>query len=230
MRYENIGANTIVEKCTAWKRWTRFSSLLVFQGLDIGTPQNCSEDGGVAPTMRFTEIMDPGDRADVIVHVEPFGDQTRVMMAFAKACLPEAVAGLMMSTFKRYLKLVTQFPDQPVVLEKGDLSPLLPVVCKSAAVGEGKYRNPDVVINSRAEHTVKEVWMKVLDVDDCEFSMMREGGKSFLEIWGNSVSAAALAHEYRSRGFAVSTEDMLRHQMAFEQMQMISMMVDGKAQ
>ncbi|KAL3301080.1 acetyl-CoA synthetase-like protein [Colletotrichum asianum] len=56
MRYENIGANTIVEKCTAWKRWTRFSSLLVFQGLDIGTPQNCSEDGGVAPTMRFTEI------------------------------------------------------------------------------------------------------------------------------------------------------------------------------
>ncbi|KAH9226931.1 hypothetical protein K456DRAFT_1754485 [Colletotrichum gloeosporioides 23] len=134
MRYENIGANTIVEKCTAWKRWTRFSSLLVFQGLDIGTPQNCSEDGGVAPTMRFTEIMDPGDRADVIVHVEPFGDQTRVMMAFAKACLPEDVVGVMMSTFKQYLKLITQFPDQPVPLEKGDLSPLLPVVCESATI------------------------------------------------------------------------------------------------
>ncbi|KAJ0280121.1 NRPS [Colletotrichum noveboracense] len=226
MRYENIGANTIVEKCTAWKRWTRFSSLLVFQGLDIGTPQNCSEDGGVAPTMRFTEIMDPGDRADVIVHVEPFGDQTRVMMAFAKACLPEDVAGVMMSTFKQYLKLITQFPDQPVPLEKGDLSPLLPVVCESATI----RRTLDVVINSRAEDTVKEVWMKVLDVDDGEFGMMREGSRSFLEVWGNSVSAAALAHDYRSRGFAVSTEDMLRYQMAFEQMQMISMMIDGKQQ
>ncbi|KAF4820322.1 Nonribosomal peptide synthetase easA [Colletotrichum tropicale] len=224
MRYESIGANTIVEKCTAWKRWTRFSSLLVFQGLDIGTPQNCSEDGGVAPTIRFTEIMDPGDRADVIVHVEPFGDQTRVMMAFAKACLPEDVAAVMMSTFKRYLKLITQFPDQPVPLDKGDLSPLLPIIRESAAI----RRTLDVVINSRAEDTVKEVWMKVLDVDDGEFGMMREGSRSFLEIWGNSVSAAALAHEYRSRGFAVSTEDMLRHQMSFEQMQMISMMIEGK--
>ncbi|KAI8170573.1 Nonribosomal peptide synthetase [Colletotrichum sp. SAR 10_70] len=226
MRYENIGANTIVEKCTAWKRWTRFSSLLVFQGLDIGTPQNCSEEGGVAPTMRFTEIMDPGDRADVIVHVEPFGDQTRVMMAFAKARLPEDIAGVMMSTFKGYLKLITQFPDQPVPLDKRDLSPLLPTICASAAI----RRTPDVVINSRAKDTVKEIWMKVLDVDDGEFGMMREGSRSFLEIWGNSVSAAALAHEYRSRGFAVSTEDILRHQMAFEQMQMISMMIDGKQQ
>ncbi|KAF4813688.1 Nonribosomal peptide synthetase fmqA [Colletotrichum siamense] len=225
MRYENIGANTIVEKCTAWKRWTRFSSLLVFQGLDIGT-QNCGEDGGVAPTMRFIEIMDPGDRADVIVHVEPFGDQTRVMMAFAKARLPEDIAGVMMSTFKGYLKLITQFPDQPVPLDKGDLSPLLPTICASAAI----RRTPDVVINSRAKDTVKEIWMKVLDVDDGEFGMMREGSRSFLEIWGNSVSAAALAHEYRSRGFAVSTEDMLRYQMAFEQMQMISMMIDGKQQ
>ncbi|KAF3802065.1 Nonribosomal peptide synthetase 12 [Colletotrichum gloeosporioides] len=224
MRYENIGANTIVEKCTAWKRWTRFSSLLVFQGLDIGTPQTCSEDGEVASTMRFIEIMDPGDRADVIVHVEPFGDQTRVMMAFAKACLPEDVAGVMMSTFKQYLKLVTQFPDQPVPLDKGDLSPLLPIICESAAI----RRTLDVVISSWAEDAVKEVWMKVLDVDDGEFGMMREGSRSFLEVWGNSVSAAALAHEYRSRGFAVSTEDMLRHQMAFEQMQMVSMMIDGK--
>ncbi|KAI8280395.1 Nonribosomal peptide synthetase [Colletotrichum sp. SAR11_240] len=226
MRYENIGANTIVEKCTAWKRWTRFSSLLVFQGLDIGTPQNCSEDGGVVPTVRFTEIMDPGDRADVIVHIEPFGDQTRVMIAFAKACLPEDMAGVMMSTFKQYLKLITQFPDQPVPLDKGDLSPLLPIIRESATI----RRTLDVAINSRAENTVKEVWMKVLDVDDGEFGMMREGSRSFLEIWGNSVSAAALAHEYRSRGFAVSTEDMLRHQMAFEQMQMISMMIDGKQQ
>lgn len=226
MRYENIGANTIVEKCTAWKRWTRFSSLLVFQGLDIGTPQNCNEDGGVAPTMRFTEIMDPGDRADVIVHVEPFGDQTRVMMAVAKACLPEDVAGVMMSTFKQYLKLITQFPDQPVPLDKGGWSPLLPIIRESATI----RRTLDVVINSRAENTVKEVWMKVLDVDDGEFGMMREGSRSFLETWGNSVSAAVLAHEFRSRGFAVSTEDMLRHQMAFEQMQMISMMIDGKQQ
>ncbi|KAF5489139.1 Nonribosomal peptide synthase chyA [Colletotrichum siamense] len=226
MRYENIGANTIVEKCTAWKRWTRFSSLLVFQGLDIGTPQNCSEDGGVAPTMRFTEIMDPGDRADVIVHVEPFGDQTRVMMAFAKARLPEDIAGVMMPTFKRYLKLITQFPDQPVPLGEGDLFPLLPVVCESATI----TRIKDVLVNSRAENTVKQVWMKVLDVNDGEFGMLREGSRSFLEIWGNSVSAAALAYEYRSRGFTVSTEDMLRHQMAFEQMQMISMMIDGKQQ
>ncbi|KAF4917971.1 Nonribosomal peptide synthase atnA [Colletotrichum viniferum] len=226
MRYENIGANTIVKKCTAWKRWTRFSSLLVFQGLDIGTPQNCSEEGGVAPTMRFTEIMDPGDRADVIVHVEPFGDQTRVMMAFAKLRLPEDVAGVMMSTFRQYLKLITQFPDQPVSLDEGDLSPLLPIICESAAI----KRTLDVVINSRAEDTVKEVWMKVLDVDDGEFGMMREGSRSFLDIWDNSVSAAALAHEYKSRGFTVSTEDMLRHQMAFEQMQMISMTIDGKQQ
>ncbi|KAL3301089.1 nonribosomal peptide [Colletotrichum asianum] len=147
-------------------------------------------------------------------------------MAFAKERLPEDVAGVMMATFKQYLRLITQFPDQPVPLNRGDLFPLLPIICESAAI----RRTLDVAINSRAKDTVKEVWMKVLDVDDGEFGMMREGSKSFLEVWGNSVSAAALAHDYRSRGFAVSTEDMLRHQMAFEQMQMISMMIDGKQQ
>ncbi|KAH8766013.1 hypothetical protein F5883DRAFT_604626 [Diaporthe sp. PMI_573] len=118
MRFEMLGANTIVTHCTDWPRWARLSSLLVFQGLDIdGEGQKGEEEnraGAAVPpaeaagAIKVTEIMDPGDRADVILHVEPFGQKTRILMAFSKRRVPDTTAQAMMDAFERYLGLVSQ--------------------------------------------------------------------------------------------------------------------------
>ncbi|GJD05031.1 nonribosomal peptide [Colletotrichum higginsianum] len=230
MRFENIGATAIVEKCTPWKRWTRFSSLLIFQGLDIETPQRGGRDGEThqehaAPAVKITEIMDPGDRADVILHVEPFGDQTRVMMAFAKRNLPENVAGVMLQTFKRHLELTTNCINHPIDIGDRSSRPLLPVVCKGADVEEREEENVGDRLRELAEAIVKEAWIDVLDISASEVDMLRIDKKSFFEVWGSPVAAAALAYEYRRKGLSVSTENVLRSQTVQEQVRMISLVV-----
>ncbi|OLN97820.1 Nonribosomal peptide synthetase 1-like protein 4 [Colletotrichum chlorophyti] len=230
MRFENVGANAIVEKCTPWKRSTRFSSLLIFQGLDIETPSRGGGTDGkheedAITAVKFTEIMDPGDRADVILHVEPFGEQTRVMMAFAKKNVPETVAGVMLQTFKRYLELITQSTDQPIDLGDGSSPPLLPVTCESVDANGVEGRDEYLTTDPRAEAVVKAVWTNVLGVNDPEFDRLRDEKESFLEVWGNTVSAAALAYEYKRNGLVVSTEDMLRRQTAQKQIEIISSML-----
>ncbi|KAF9873034.1 nonribosomal peptide [Colletotrichum karsti] len=228
MRFENIGANTIVEKCTSWPRWTRFSSLLVFQGLDIEPSHRNVGNGNnsqkPAASVRFTEIMDPGDRADIIVHVEPFGEETRVMMAFAKKNIPERVAGKVLETFERCLEHISLRTNEAIDLGDSRLSPLLPVDCNKVKMdeddseedhgGEGTWE--------QAEAYVKETWSDLLALKSAEFDGLREREESFLSVWGNPVSAAALAHGYRKDGLALSTEDMLRHQTVRSQVRLIS--------
>ncbi|KAL0930139.1 nonribosomal peptide [Colletotrichum truncatum] len=226
MRFENIGANTIVEKCTSWRRWTRFSSLLVFQGLDIETApeKHSSDENGKqeTPGFKFTEIMDPGDRADVIIHVEPFGEQTRLMMAFAEKNLPREVAGVMLQTFERYLELVTRCTDHRITLTDRKSPPLLPVIYKYTGFDRVESQQPVDTRDARAEQLVREVWMKVLDVNFDMFGELKETNASFLEVWGNPVSAAALADAYRRKGLDVLTEDILRKQTVQEQILLIS--------
>ncbi|GKT78205.1 Nonribosomal peptide [Colletotrichum tofieldiae] len=231
MRFENIGATTIVEKCTPWRRWTRFSSLLIFQGLDIETPKRGGRDGennqeDAAAAIKLTEIMDPGDRADVIVHVEPFGEQTRVMMAFAKKNVPEDVAGVMLQTFERFLELTTQCTSQLIDVGCRRSSPLLPIICKRGDVNEMKEQSVGGQLGGLSEAIVKETWANVLDIGPHEVDRLGTEKESFFEVWGNPVAAAALAHEYRKNGLDVSTEDVLRSQTVQEQVVMISSMVD----
>ncbi|KAJ0162763.1 Nonribosomal peptide synthetase 12 [Colletotrichum tanaceti] len=246
MRFENIGATAIVEKCTPWQRWTRFSSLLIFQGLDIEkTPSQQRGGGGrdgeeeedddeghlrhaAAPAVKITEIMDPGDRADVILHVEPFGDQTRVMMAFAKRNVPEKVAGEMLQAFKRHLELATSCANQPVDIGDRGAPPLLPVVCDGAADMQ-EVEEPSVGGESgelaAAAAIVKETWTNVLDISASEVDRLMVEKKSFFEVWGSPVAAAALAHEYKKKGLSVSTENVLRSQTVQEQVGLISSVV-----
>lgn len=230
MRFENVGANVIVDKCTPWRRWTRFSSLLVFQGLDIETPQRGGHESNnnqekVVATVRLTEIMDPGDRADLIVHVEPFGEKTRLMMAFSKKNVPEDVAGTVLRTFERYLEVISQSPDQPIELGDHFLPPLLPVIRKDVSVEELEEPDVDSGVDAKAETIVREAWINVLDVDADGVDQLKEEKVSYLDLWGNPVSAAALAHEYQKNGFAVSTEDMLRNQTFQKQIRMISSVI-----
>ncbi|KAF6833652.1 nonribosomal peptide [Colletotrichum plurivorum] len=220
MRFESIGANTIVEKCTPWKRWTRFSSLLIFQGLDIETPKEGEGGFEATPAVKFTEIMDPGDRADVIIHVEPFGEKTRVMMAYTKKNVPDEAAGIMLRAFERHLQMITQAPDQPVNIGDRNLPPLLPVTVGSVGKEEAKQHCTGAM-DTRAEAVVQDAWIDVLDVATDEFDTLKQRDESFINLWGNLVSASALAYKYRGKGFDMSTEDVLRCQTVRRQVEML---------
>lgn len=226
MRHEMLGVNTIVKECTDWPPWERPSSLVVFQGLDIdGDGQkgaDAQDDSYICPSgeVKFTEIMDPGDRADVILHVEPFGGETRVLMAFSKRRVPESTAKVMMSTFEKFLEQMSQSPAGPIRLGE-HLSLSLSAAAQHAGdVYDAKTRiseHPPVV-----KDIVRSAWTDVLGVDDVEFEKCITARKAFLEIWGNPVSAAGIARHFKESSLMVTTEEVLGCPTVEEQMSLVS--------
>ncbi|KAI3391000.1 hypothetical protein diail_8134 [Diaporthe ilicicola] len=228
MRFEMLGANTIVRECTDWPRWARLSSLVVFQGLDIdGEGQKAKKDADSQESLaeivgdaKFTEIMDPGDRADVILHVEPFGRETRILMAFSKRGVPETTAQAMMDSFERYLRLMSQSPAKSIRF-RDIVSPLSrtaePHICDICEKKTGAPEN-DMV----AKQLVRSAWTNISGVDDVEFEKCIAAQKVFLEIWGNPVSAAGIARHFKESGLAVTTEEVLGCPSAEDQISLVS--------
>lgn len=233
MRFEILGANTIVRHCTDWPRWERLSSLLVFQGLDIDGGGQREKDGGghisASDSVGFTEIMDPGDRADVILHVEPFGQTTRILMAFSKRRVPEAVAQAVMDAFERYLGLVSQSAARSIQLG-GTASPaslLRPASRQPIQSYGSQQKEVGAQTIQRAHDLVRSAWMCVLGLDAPEFERYASGHDGFLMSWGNPASAAGLALYYQEAGLGLSTEDVLRNPSVEHQIGLTSVMLKG---
>jgi hypothetical protein len=230
MRFEMLGANTIVRHCTDWPRWARLSSLLVFQGLDIdGEGQKGEEEnraGAAVPpaeaagAIKVTEIMDPGDRADVILHVEPFGQKTRLLMAFSKRKVPDTTAQAMMDAFERYLGLVSQCATgliRPGGLTSSLLFTVEPQLGQTYDEKTRVFENVGV-----AQEIVRSAWMNILGADAIEFEKCKAVQKAFLEIWGNPVSAAGIARHYKETGLQVTTEEVLGCSSVEDQISLVS--------
>ncbi|POS78357.1 nonribosomal peptide synthetase 6 [Diaporthe helianthi] len=220
MGFEMVGANTIVRECTDWPRWARLSSLVVFQGLDIdgegqkggdGVSAEAEAEAGPAEAsgaVKFTEIMDPGDRADVIVHVEPFGPESRILMAFSKRRVPETTAQAMLDAFERYLGLISQCPAGSIQL-KGHGSTISPTeVPHVGNISEEKLATASENATV-AKEVVRSAWMNSLGIDDVEFENCVAAQTAFLDIWGNPVSAAGIGRHFKESGIMVTTEEVL---------------------
>ncbi len=69
---------------------------------------------------------------------------------------------------------------------------------------------------------VESTWVKVLGLSTQEAHKCRMSGQSFLDIWRNIMSAAALSQEYSQSGFAVFRENVLRNQTMDEQVEMVA--------
>jgi hypothetical protein len=216
MRFESLGANTVVEQCTAWPRWTRFSSLVLFQGLEI----EALGDSEVPTAIKIDEIVEPSDRTDLLLHVEQFGEDTKVILRFCGKNVPESVAQTMVDRFENFLEAVTRTPDE-VIKREDQTPPLLPIRL------EQRQRKTQVRDLSESQvkvlrSVVESVWMKVMDLSATDVGKCMEAKRLCLEIWGNIVCAATLAHEYKELGFHVSTEDMLCNQTMDEQTILLS--------
>ena len=228
MRFENLGANTIVELCTSWKRWTRLSSLVVYQGLEIDAQTQMDKDCSTESLgVSISEIIDPADRTDLLLHVEPKGNETTVVLRYCRRKIPEKVAELAMEKFTWYLARLTQQSDSLIESHGNVAEVQLPVIYVDTYLNgtDGNISNDSNLgddtsnTSSKSDYfkAVKTVWQHVFALGSEEVDQHDKEDSQFLNIWGNIVSAAGLATTYKERGFNVSTEDMLRNQRVKDQ-------------
>lgn len=154
--YETMGMRQVIERCTDWPRWTRYSSSVNHQnyadaGLDsfrIG-----EEEEEVECKVSYKDLE--ADRRDVQIYSWPPKDgRLRVDMSFCKDAIPHGVVENMLGKLAATIQHVATKADTPLVMSSigssipyssSTLSPKFPMIAQN------QNQNPNQNLTSQTQ-------------------------------------------------------------------------------
>lgn len=207
LQHGHLGHYRIIENCTSWPRWTRFSTVVNHLSFEMGVVEPpFSELGGCA----FSVYEPEHDKADLWLQTSAHGGDLEIELRYSAEAFSEGWVKAVLDYF------VSVYQQLPRVLES-QLSETLPQF-GMAAPQDGLINPPQPIKessksppgnSSALEKMVLSAWESVL-ASDFRSHPGFTYQTPFYEIWGNGIAAAALACEYSKRGFPMSSEEVLR--------------------
>ncbi|KAF9694016.1 hypothetical protein EKO04_007758 [Ascochyta lentis] len=204
LQHGHLGHHHIIEKCTSWPSWTRFSSIVNHLSLASVEPP-FSELGGCT----FSIYEPEHDKADLWLQTFVRDNELEIELRYsADAFAGDWVKTVLDCFIKVYQQLANasdrqlseNLPQVSVPAPRGGL------IKNKPSLDKGPIPLPE---HSKAiEDLVLSSWESVLGPDFRShpgFTFQTP----FFEIWGNAVAAAALAFEYSKGGFLISSEEVL---------------------
>ncbi|CAG5177738.1 uncharacterized protein ALTATR162_LOCUS8356 [Alternaria atra] len=204
LQHGHLGHYRIIENCTNWPRWTRFSTVVNHLSFELVKPP-FFELGECAFSVHEPEH----DKADLWLQTFARDDKLEVELRYSTQAFSEDWVKTVLDYF---VKVYQQLPN---VLER-QLSETLPQLGVAAPLNHminhdqltKKVTMPETKHPKALEELVLSAWESVLGLDFRSHPGFTYQ-TPFYEIWGNSIAAAAFASEYSERGFAMSSEDVL---------------------
>jgi len=206
--FEHYGFRHVIETCTDWPRWTRFSSIVQHNNLPAWSVSSVKQQQPDGTIWDFSSYTPPHDAADVWVSStpSPSGGGFSIDLSYSQQAMPDDVATSMLELLCRYIETLTNVagPASPASRRHAILEalPTLPLEHKtwtppdSPPVTEGP---------SDPYKLVDRAWETVLGADSGI-----DGNTPFFNIWGDAILAAAcLSEQYRRMGLAVSPENII---------------------
>jgi hypothetical protein len=204
LQYGHLGHYRIIENCTNWPRWTRFSTVVNHLSFELVKPPF----SGIADC-EFSVYEPEHDKADLWLQTSARDDKLEVELRYSTKAFSEDWVKTVLDSF---IKAYQQLPD---ALER-PLSEALPQL-HMVAPREGSTSREELVKDSSIsatecpkalEELVLSAWESVLG-SDFRLHPGFTDKTPFYELWGNSVAAAAFASEYSERGIHMSVEEIL---------------------
>jgi hypothetical protein len=97
LSYENAGFRHIIEKCTDWAPWTRFSSVVNHVHVDPGLKDPFTLCEGLKYDF---DVFEPAhDKSDLWLQTKPVGEQMEVELRFSKAVISMELAEAALQLF-----------------------------------------------------------------------------------------------------------------------------------
>lgn len=198
--HENVGFRRVIEKCTQWPTWTRFSSIVNYvhieDGLDalFNLGDNLKFDFGIYEPMH--------DKSDLWLQMLPKNDglEIEIELRYSKSAVSDGLAESVLLLFTNFLKHTSSSSN----------STLSSLLGASSTPFKLPIAPTDTAWPGMIESTVKSAWAQVLFKSDNDFENAKVGVDTpFYNIWGDMVAAAALCQMYRGSGFDVSVEDII---------------------
>lgn len=210
--YETTGFQAIIEQCTSWPKWTRFSSIVQHQNLE-----NTEADEQQAIKLIPTDH----DAADIWIVSMPDKTNTTIHFSYCKDTLPECYAEQISDALVRVIQHLSSQPDDTIsaVAAQGiDAASLQPWLHKRSKLEK------NLVSNSK---TSQDVTVDIPDIVNSAWSQAFgsttiDNKTPFFEVSGNPIIGAELQWFYQTQGCDISLEDIFEHPSKFDQARFIT--------
>ena len=229
--YETMGMRQVIERCTDWPRWTRYSSSVNHQNYaDAGVDEfHFGEKEEVGCRVSYRDLE--ADRRDVQIYSWPPREgYLRVDMAFCKDAIPHAVVENMLGELAATILHVATKADTPLIIPpsipSSESLPRLPIMAanhhlaNSTTISQPAPPPQPAPIAFRfsllnPESIVKTVWTKFLATLAAN-NPIRNGLEEivtsdtpFYDLGGDLVDAAQLSAFYEQEGVVITMEELI---------------------
>ncbi|KAH7388999.1 hypothetical protein BKA64DRAFT_711107 [Cadophora sp. MPI-SDFR-AT-0126] len=215
--YESLGFQHIIEKCTSWPKWTRFSSILQHTNFNVGMNALDMWDD---VEMRLGNFTPDHDVSDIWIWTGPAGDNFYIDFTYSSNTLPEALAQEMLDLLCENIAKLSNSPND--LLE----SPLANVQAR-LPLPHTEYSSPplDVVPGPAILAAVKGTWEGIFGGDDDALPAGTTDSTPFFNLRGDLLAAAQISQDLGERGFHMSPEDVIDNPTMLSQAALLSVRV-----
>ncbi|KXJ86272.1 hypothetical protein Micbo1qcDRAFT_219592 [Microdochium bolleyi] len=202
--HQNMQFSDIIQRCTDWAQWTRFSSVVQHQ-------HDSERDDSVAKIMigdaacKLDHLQSNHLHTDMFVRSSISGvDIVEIALTFDEKRVPAFFADEVLKSLCTTVTLLTSaFVTEPLLLKglnnNHDASPKIPLHIPRP----GDAKQPGSVQNVTPEHAhaintlISNAWDAVLDAQAQRVADIR--AVPFYKVWGSLIPAAELARYYSKR-------------------------------
>ncbi|KNG47857.1 phenyloxazoline synthase mbtb [Stemphylium lycopersici] len=204
LQHGHLGHYRIIEKCTNWPRWKRFSTVVNHLSFALFDPP-FAEHGGC----EFSVYEPEHDKSDLWLQTFAREDKLEIELRYSAEAFLE---GWVKAVLDCFITVYQQLPDVlefqllGALPEFGGEAPQDVLIDQPQPVVETSRSSPE--ISKTLEDVILASWESALGPDFKSHPGFTYE-TPFYEIWGNGTAAAGLASEYSKRGFPVSSEEVL---------------------
>ncbi|KAI1134329.1 hypothetical protein F5Y05DRAFT_238615 [Hypoxylon sp. FL0543] len=230
--HENMQTSDIVQKCTSWPSWTRFSSVVYHQ--NQGEHENLIDFTIGSANCKLSCVESIHQNSDIFVKSVPSGpEDVDISLTFCEKRVPASFAEEVLQMLCSIVSLLaSSFVMEPINLKglsDNYSTPRIPLPAPERELSVPSTVESVDPDQARAVHTViSAAWDTILEIQSLKVSDIRS--VPFYEIWGALMPAAELARYY-SENIPCSTpgierttftmEDIIDHPTMMQQYELI---------
>lgn len=219
LQYESFGFRKIIDECTQWPKWTRFSSIL--QHTNLGNTVNEVDVVASDTNFHLDTIGPPHDVSDLWIWSHPSGgDNFTIQLDFSDGVIPDAFAAELLEMLCSIIGMISKNVSVKIPLPTPSSQPTFAIPI-SLAHGIPAYVpqfNASRRTSTHPELIVKRAWDTVLgSVGSADVAYTLD--TPFFEVWGDLIAAVHFASFYRKEErLEVSPEDIIEYPTMRRQM------------
>lgn len=221
--HETLGFPTIVERCTAWPLWTRFSTVVQHQNLDGVEDALKKFRFDDSTHCKFGAFPGAADQADILVLSVPQRNTNvvEVSLNFSDKVVEPQLAAELLDELVANIALLTDNTHTTLSTSYASLTPQIPVLARCARDADGNLLPGAGDKGAAAAASGR----RLADVDDAVQALVRQAWEDVLvpsddeevdettcwyNVWGSMVAAAQLAEWYSAKaGVEVAVEEVI---------------------